>query len=494
MRMEQRMEQVAAGAAAAAAFLHEYTLATNSFSMCQYLDLYTKLHKAAASGLAFCVFDTKENKEGGAYEKQPNLTVKNTSSVQCSFLYPGRFVSASGMFIGRGWNTVAAFTHLLRHVLLLALATSFVCVVFNVALFLCQAKGLPTIKYASCLYEEEMFLYYIFYDCNSIISILLHPTISLKFLSASWEFATEQNHVCLSDTWQYLLLFSLLMINNCIRTLVSKEQHSLYANAILCNLLGSENSHFVQTLQKLHIILSRPFILLCLVADVDIESENLYQVVDFIFHICKEILLQAPTAGNGFLVIVNGIIIQNKHALSSIKKTYFINRSGTFCGFMIMCFCMCIYDERTRHAHLNNDLTVLLGGSVYSMLCIGFLLLYYIPIHLDHTKEGLYNIERSGWIYRRKQMIEAVVITKLKIEDKLYYDIVHGTLEFTITGDDGMGPLLCYFYAKDTTIYLEDTFLFAAAEIPMGMSFPLTFKTVQILASDAGRIGRLFLN
>jgi hypothetical protein len=24
---------------------------------------------------------------------------------------------------------------------------------------------------------------------------------------------------------------------------VSKEQHSLYANAILCNLLGSENSH-----------------------------------------------------------------------------------------------------------------------------------------------------------------------------------------------------------------------------------------------------------
>jgi hypothetical protein len=32
---------------------------------------------------------------------------------------------------------------------------------------------------------------------------------------------------------------------------VSKEQHSLYANAILCNLLGSENSHVFRYLTLL---------------------------------------------------------------------------------------------------------------------------------------------------------------------------------------------------------------------------------------------------
>jgi hypothetical protein len=38
-------------------------------------------------------------------------------------------------------------------------------------------------------------------------------------------------------------MYKCMLVSIGVMVEVSKEQHSLYANAILCNLLGSENSH-----------------------------------------------------------------------------------------------------------------------------------------------------------------------------------------------------------------------------------------------------------
>lgn len=46
-------------------------------------------------------------------------------------------------------------------------------------------------------------------------------------------------------------MYKCMLVSIGVMVEVSKEQHSLYANAILCNLLGSENSHVFRYLTLL---------------------------------------------------------------------------------------------------------------------------------------------------------------------------------------------------------------------------------------------------